>query len=99
MKVLLYKTQNTTESRAYSRAIREKIKDLRLCPELLNEMIPDAVAYKKSLSERVPVHWYDPHKAGQTMHRVIWELIPSLNGIYASSMSGKKMKANHGIHP
>lgn len=31
------------------------------------------------------MHWIDPTKASDTLHGLLWELIPGVAGIYASN--------------
>ena len=41
----------------------------------------------QAATAQVPVHWMDPARAGDTMHRLCWELIPSLEGICTSDVT------------
>jgi chromosome partitioning related protein ParA len=51
---------------------------------VLDTVIPDANAYQAAATEQVPVHRFDRQRGGATpsaydvMHRLAWELIPSL---------------------
>lgn len=86
MKAVIYRTENTTDSRALSSVIREQFVALRGRVTVLQTAVPSAVAYKKAATNQVPVHWMDPVRASDTMHRLCWELIPSLTGIRTSDM-------------
>lgn len=83
MKAIIYKLENTTDSKSIAKAIREQFVSLRGRVTVLNSVVPAAVAYKKAATAQLPVHWVDPGKANETMHQLCWELIPSLEGIYA----------------
>lgn len=61
---------------------------------ILETVVPDAVAYKEAFSNRRPVH--RGNKSGgvryaspfEVMHRLAWELIPSLRGRFAGRLVG-----------
>lgn len=88
MKAVIYRTENTADSRALSSVIREQFVALRGRVTVLETTVPSAVAYKKAATNQVPVHWMDPVRASDTMHRLCWELIPSVAGIRTSDMDG-----------
>lgn len=88
MKAVIYRTENTADSRALSSVIREQFVALRGRVTVLETTVPSAVAYKKAATNQVPVHWMDPVRAGDTMHRLCWELIPSVAGIRTSDIDG-----------
>ena len=83
MRAMIYKLENTADSRAISDAIREQFVPMRGRVSVLRTIVPHAVAYKRSATEQIPVHWLDPQRAGRTMHQLVWELIPSLEGSWA----------------
>lgn len=87
MRAVLYRTENTNDSRAYTAVIRERFIALRGRVTVLEASVPSAVAYKKAATAQIPVHWMDPVRAGDTMHRLVWELIPQLHGIHSSDMN------------
>ncbi len=83
MKAIIYKLENTIDSKSIAKAIRDQFVSLRGRVTVLNAYVPAAAAYKKAATAQLPVHWIDPQKAGETVHQLCWELIPSLDGIYA----------------
>jgi len=87
MKAILYRTEHTSDSRAMAGLIREQFLTLRGRVCVLETSVPHAVAYKKAATAQVPVHWMDPTRAGTTMHKLCWELIPSLEGVCASDVT------------
>lgn len=85
MRAVICKLENTLDSRAISDAIREQFVSMRGKVSVLKTTVPHAVAYKRAATEQIPVHWADPARAGVTMHQLVWELIPSLDGCIATS--------------
>ena len=88
MKAVINRFENTVDSRTMTGLIREQFMQLRGRVSVLATTIPSAVAYKKAATAQVPVHWMDPNKAGDVMHRLMWELIPSLQNQYAPNHRG-----------
>ena len=83
MRAVIYRLERTTDSRTIARLIREKFVSLRGRVSVLDTAVPHAVAYRRAATERIPVHWLDANRAGRTMHALLWELIPSLDGCCA----------------
>lgn len=50
-----------------------------------NTVIPAAVIYKEAATHRAPVHRMRSSQAFETMHNLIWELLPNLEGVYAGA--------------
>jgi chromosome partitioning related protein ParA len=88
MKALINRFENTVDSRIMTQVIREQFMTLRGRVSVLATTIPAAVAYRKAATLQVPVHWLDPNKAGDVMHRLMWELIPSLQNRYTPNHRG-----------
>lgn len=86
MKAVIYRTENTADSRAFSSVIRDQFVALRGRVTVLETTVPSATAYKKAATNQIPVHWMDPTRAGDTMHRLCWELVPSVAGIRTSDI-------------
>lgn len=82
MKAVIYKAENTLDSKAISKAIREQFVSLRGRVSVLSMVVPASTVYKKAVTAQIPVHWCDA-RARETMHQLVWELIPSLDGVYA----------------
>ena len=83
MKAVINRTENTVDSRVMADLIREQFMTMRGRVTVLNTTIASAVAFRKAATARAPVHWIDPQRAGDVMHQLLWELIPSLQGRYA----------------
>jgi len=86
MKAVIYRTENTADSRALSSVIREQFVQLRGRVSVLETQVPSAVAYKRAATNQIPVHWMDPVRAGDTMHRLCWELAPMLQDVRTSDV-------------
>ena len=81
--------QNTVDSRNMSNLIREKFLDMRGRVNVLSTTVPAVAAFPKAATAQVPVHWVDPQKAGDIMHLLVWELIPSLQGHFTANHRGE----------
>lgn len=88
MKAVINRVENTVDSRTMAGLIREQFMTMRGRVTVLNTGVPTAVAYKKAATAQVPVHWIDPIKAGDVMHALLWELIPSMEGKFAPNHRG-----------
>lgn len=93
MKAVINRAENTVDSRAMSTLIRQQFMTLRGRVTVLDTTVPAAVAYKKAATAQVPVHWVDPGKAGDTMHALLWELIPALQDKFAPNHRGELPEA------
>ena len=87
MKAVIYRAERTKDSRVISTIVREAFVNLRGRVSILECVVPHAVAYKDAATAQVPVHWVDPVKASDTLHRLVWELLPNLEGIRTSDVS------------
>jgi chromosome partitioning related protein ParA len=92
MKALIYRQDRTLDARAVASGIREDFITLKGRVTVLDTVVPHAKAYKEAATLRIPVHRHEPRREGVTpsacavMHRLAWELIPSLQGVYADSL-------------
>ncbi len=85
MKAVINRSENTVDSRTMADLIREQFMTMRGRVSVLNTQIKSAVAFRNAATAQVPVHWIDPQRAGDVMHQLLWELIPSLEGKHAPS--------------
>lgn len=83
MQAMIYRQENTRDSREIAKAIREEYRRLKCRVSVLNTVVPHAVAYKNAATAQLPVHWIDAGRSYDTMHALLWELIPSLEGNHA----------------
>ena len=83
MKAVLSRSEKTNDCRVMTDIIRENFITMRGRVNMLNTAVPSTVAYRKAATAQVPVHWIDSIKAAETMHELLWELIPSVTEMYA----------------
>jgi chromosome partitioning related protein ParA len=81
--------QNTLDSRTMANLIRTQFLEMRGRVSVLASTVPSVAAFPKAATAQVPVHWVDPIKAGDIMHRLAWELIPSLEGKFTPNHRGE----------
>lgn len=89
MRAVINRAEKTVDSRSMAGLIRDQFMTLRGRVTVLNTVVSAAVAYKKAATSQVPVHWIDPIKAGDTMHALLWELLPHLEGTFAPNHRGQ----------
>ena len=89
MKAVINCLRRTNNSRLVADTIRANFLRAQGRVTVLDTVIPDANAYQAAATSQVPVHRFDRQRGGATpsayevMHRLAWELIPSLQGVYA----------------
>jgi chromosome partitioning related protein ParA len=94
MKAVINCLRRTNNSRLVADTIRANFLRAQGRVTVLDTVIPDANAYQAAATAQVPVHRFDRQRGGATpsayevMHRLAWELIPSLQGVYAGQARG-----------
>ena len=89
MKAVIYRQDRSTDARIIASGIREDFIKLKGRVAVLETVVPHAKAYKEAATLRVPVHRHERKRDGPTpsaytvMHQLAWELIPSLEGVFA----------------
>ena len=89
MKAVIYRQDRSADARIIARGIREDFIKLKGRVAVLETVVPHAKAYKEAATLRVPVHRHERKRCGPTpsaytvMHQLAWELIPSLEGVFA----------------
>jgi chromosome partitioning related protein ParA len=106
MKAVINCLRRSNNSRLVADTIRENFLLAQGRVTMLDTVIPDANAYQAAATAQVPVHRFDRQRgqatasAHELMHRLAWELIPSLQGVYAGHprqhLSLAQQEANHG---
>lgn len=81
--------ERTTNAWALATVLRERFTGHPKV-RVLRTVIPYAAAYAAAATARVPVHDFDRRRqfdnsAWNVMHRIVWELFPSLANVYARS--------------
>ena len=91
MKAVIYRQDRTADARIIASGIREDFIKLKGRVSVLDTVVPHAKAYKEAATLRVPVHRHERKRDGvapsacTVMHQLAWELIPSLQGVYAGT--------------
>ena len=91
LKAVIYRQDRTNDARDIARGIREDFIKLNGRVTVLETVVPHAKAYKEAATLRIPVHRHERKREGPTpsaytvMHQLVWELIPSLEGVLAES--------------
>jgi chromosome partitioning related protein ParA len=89
MKAVIYRQDRSADARIIAGGIREDFIKLKGRVAVLETVVPHAKAYKEAATLRVPVHRHERKRDGPTpsaytvMHQLAWELIPSLEGVFA----------------
>ena len=89
MRAVIYRQDRTLDARVIANGIREDFIKLKGRVTVLNTIVPHAKAYKEAATLRIPVHRHEMRRNGvapsahTVMHELVWELIPSLHGVYA----------------
>jgi len=98
VKALIYRQTRTGDATGIAQQIRrEGHIPMAGRVTVLNTVIPSAVAYTRAATNLQPVHWHDPTTTGATpcayevMHRLVWELMPNLEGILAGNIGEEAM--------
>lgn len=81
--------ERTVNARALAAVLRQRFADHRKV-RVLDTVVPSAAAYAAAATARVPVHDFDRRRrfgnsAWNVMHRLAWELFPSLANVYAGA--------------
>lgn len=96
MKAVIYRQDRTTDARIIASGIRDDFIKFKGRVSVLDTVVPHAKAYKEAATLRIPVHRHERKREGVTpsastvMHRLAWELIPSLQGVLADSMYARQ---------
>ena len=96
MKAVIYRQDRTADARVIASGIRDDFIKLKGRVSVLDTVVPHAKAYKEAATLRVPVHRHERRRDGVTpsactvMHQLAWELIPSLQGVYADSVPAQE---------
>lgn len=92
MKAVIYRQDRTTDARIIASGIRDDFIKFKGRVSVLDTVVPHAKAYKEAATLRIPVHRHERKREGVTpsastvMHRLAWELIPSLQSVLADSL-------------
>ncbi len=97
MKAVIYRQDRSADARIIASGIREDFIKLKGRVAVLGTVVPHAKAYKEAATLRVPVHRHERKRDGPTpsaytvMHQLTWELIPSLEGVFADLLPRREV--------
>jgi chromosome partitioning related protein ParA len=86
---VIYRQDRSIDARLIATGIREDLIRLKGRVAVLETVVPHAKAYKEAATLRIPVHRHERRRDGVmqsanvVMHRLVWELIPGLQGVHA----------------
>jgi chromosome partitioning related protein ParA len=89
VRALVYRQDRTVDARLIAAGIAREFDHACGRVSLLQTVVPYAKAYKEAATLRVPVHRHERTREGPmpsawwVMHRLAWELMPSLRGVLA----------------
>jgi chromosome partitioning related protein ParA len=98
MKAVIYRQDRSADARMIASGIREDFIKLKGRVAVLETVVPHAKAYKEAATLRVPVHRHERKRDGPTpsaytvMHQLAWELIPSLEGVFADLLPRREVR-------
>ncbi|MDK9716126.1 MAG: ParA family protein [Sulfuritalea sp.] len=98
MKAVIYRQDRSADARIIASGIREDFIKLKGRVAVLETVVPHAKAYKEAATLRVPVHRHERKRDGPTpsaytvMHQLAWELIPSLEGVFADLLPRREVQ-------
>ena len=98
MKAVIYRQDRSADARIIASGIRENFIKLKGRVAVLETVVPHAKAYKEAATLRVPVHRHERERDGPTpsaytvMHQLAWELIPSLEGVFADLLPRREAR-------
>jgi chromosome partitioning related protein ParA len=98
MKAVIYRQDRSADARIIASGIREDFIKLKGRVAVLETVVPHAKAYKEAATLRVPVHRHERRRDGPTpsaytvMHQLAWELIPSLEGVFADLLPRREVQ-------
>ena len=97
MKAVIYRQDRSADARIIASGIREDFIKLKGRVAVLETVVPHAKAYKEAATLRVPVHRHERKRDGPMpsaytlMHQLAWELIPSLEGVFADLLPRREV--------
>lgn len=82
--------ERTSDARAMAAVLRQQFASHQKV-RVLESVVPSAAAYAAAATARIPVHAYDrrrtfPNSAWNVMHRLAWELFPSLRNVCVGAL-------------
>lgn len=87
LKAVINRVGRTNDARQITQEIRKSYLEMKGLVTVAETMIPASVAYNEAATAQLPVHRLKRRESGitpsETMHQLIWELLPNLSGVFA----------------
>ena len=98
---VINRADRTNDAKLVMEEIRQSYLEFKGNVRVAKTVIPSAVVYKEAATLQSPVHRMRSEQAFKTMHELVWELLPNLDGVFAgdtgdSSASASTSGADHG---
>lgn len=95
---VLNRVGHTNDARQITQEIRDSYLQMKGLVTVADTLIPASVAYNEAATAQLPVHRLKRRadrgtSPFDTMHRLVWELIPSLQGVYAGGFAEEGVEA------
>ncbi len=95
---VLNRVGHTNDARQITQEIRDSYLQMKGLVTVADTLIPASVAYNEAATAQLPVHRLKRRgdrgvAPFDTMHRLVWELIPSLQGVYAGGYAEDEVQA------
>jgi chromosome partitioning related protein ParA len=82
---VINKQNATNDAKLVTSQIHDNARQLDGLVSIARTAVPQATAYNRSASMKVPVHWFDA-KQNDILHHLLWEIVPSLEGVRVESV-------------
>lgn len=80
---VINRADRTNDAKMVMGEIRQSYLEFGGNVRVAKTVIPSAVVYKEAATVQCPVHRMRSENAFATMHELVWELLPNLDGVYA----------------
>ena len=100
VKAVISMQDRTADAKIIAETIRQDFLRLGGRVTVLDTVVPDAKSYKESATLCLPAHRHEPFRKGtmpsayETMHALLWELVPNLTGHFAGSTIARDSRRN-----
>ncbi len=83
---VINRVDRTNDAKLVMGEIRQNYLEFGGSVRVAKTVVPSAVIYKEAATHRTPVHRMLSAAAFETMHSLVWELLPNLEGVFAGGV-------------
>lgn len=83
---VINRVDRTNDAKLVMAEIRQSYLQFGGSVRVARTVIPSTVIYKEAATHRTPVHRMRSSAAFETMHKLVWELLPNLEGVFAGGV-------------